>query len=190
MRSDEELAAAVARGDIAAFSVLYDRYAQRIYAWGAHVVGAAEAADIVQEVFLRLWEKAAQFDPGRGRFATWFMAVARHHLISVAKKRSQQERLVAAAEIERLLANTVDERANTEREALGNIRGDAVVRALADIPAEQRRVLILAYFAGLTQSQIAAQLREPLGTVKKRTRLGLQKLRLALAEESVRAGFG
>lgn len=190
MGSDEELAAAVARGDLAAFSLLYDRYAQRIYIWGAHVVGPAEAADIVQEVFLRLWEKAAQFDPGRGRFTTWFMAIARHHLIGRAKKRSQQERLVAAEEIERLLANTVDERADTEREALDNIRGDAVTRALADIPLEQRRVLILAYFAGLSQSQIAAQLREPLGTVKKRTRLGLQKLRVALAEESVRARSG
>jgi len=181
MPSDEELAAAVARGDVDAFAALYDRYAARVYAWSAHLVGPSNAEDVVQEVFLRLWDKAGQFDPARGRFVTWFMAIARHHLIGVAKKRSAQRRMAAAAEIEELLSRVVDERADTERDAIERDLGDSVVRALTDIPPEQRRVLVLAYFGGLSQSEIARLLAEPLGTVKKRTRLGLQKLRLALA---------
>jgi len=181
MPSDEELAAAVARGDVDAFAALYDRFAARVYAWSAHLVGPSDAEDVVQEVFLRLWAKARQFDPSRGRFVVWFMAIARHHLIGVAKKRSTERRLAAAAEIEELLSRIVDQRADTEGEAIDRVRGDAVVRALADIPAEQRRVLVLAYFGGLSQSAIARLLSEPLGTVKKRTRLGLQKLRTALA---------
>ncbi|HEV8228343.1 MAG TPA: sigma-70 family RNA polymerase sigma factor [Candidatus Limnocylindria bacterium] len=181
--NDDMLAQRVAQGDVAAFATLYDRYARRIYAWAAHVVGSAEAEDVVQEVFVRLWDKAAQFDARRGRFAWWFIAVARHHLMSQLRRRTLQQRIVAADEIERLLADVADRDAGPEDLAGSREDTEEIRRALATLPDEQRRVLVLAYFAGLTQSEIARHTGTPLGTVKKRTRLALQKLRERMTDE-------
>jgi RNA polymerase sigma-70 factor (ECF subfamily) len=181
--SDEILVARVAKGDVAAFAVLYDRYARRVYAWSAHVVGSAEAEDVVQEVFVRLWDKAAQFDDRRGRFASWFIAIARHHLTSQVRRRSLQQRIVAAEEIERLLADAPDQAAGPDEIASARERGGDLLRALATLPHEQRRVVVLAYFVGLSQSEIARHTGLSLGTVKKRTRLALQKLRERVADE-------
>ena len=181
--TDESLAERVARGDVAAFATLYDRYAHRIYAWAAHVVGSAEAEDVVQDVFARLWDKASQFDARRGRFAWWFTAVARHHLVALLRRRTLQQRIHAAEEIDRVLADAADRGAGPDEVAWSHELTELVQRALATLPPEQRRVLVLAYFAGLSQSQIAAQTGTPLGTVKKRTRLALQKLREQLGAE-------
>jgi RNA polymerase sigma-70 factor (ECF subfamily) len=180
--SDEALAARVARKDIAAFAILYDRYARRVYAWSAHMVGTAEAEDVVQESFLRLWEKAAQFDPRRGRFASWFLAIARHEVIRQVRGRGIHRRVIAADEIERVLGDAAAPGRGLDDEAWARESAGAVLGALASLPTEQRRVIALAYFAGLTQSAIAKVTGVPLGTVKKRTRLALQKLRERLAE--------
>ncbi|HEV8672374.1 MAG TPA: sigma-70 family RNA polymerase sigma factor [Candidatus Limnocylindria bacterium] len=181
--TDESLAERVARGDVAAFATLYDRYAHRIYAWAAHVVGSAEAEDVVQDVFVRLWDKAAQFDAARGRFGWWFTAIVRHHLVALLRRRTLQQRIDAAEEIDRVLAEAADRGAGPDEVAWSHELTELVQRALATLPPEQRRVLVLAYFGGLSQSQIAAQTGTPLGTVKKRTRLALQKLRERLAVE-------
>jgi len=181
--TDEILAAHVARGDVAAFATLYDRYAHRIYAWAAHVVGSTEAEDVVQEVFARLWNKAGQFDANRGRFAWWFGAVVRHHLLGQLRRRTVQQRIVAADEIDRVLADVADRGAGPEDLAWSHEQAGDIRQALATLPEEQRRVLVLAYFTGLSQSQIAAHTATPLGTVKKRTRLALQKLRERLGSE-------
>ncbi len=180
--TDETLATRVAQGDVAAFATLYDRYAPRIYAWCAHMVGTAEAEDVVQDTFLRLWHKASQFDARRGSFSSWFLAIARHQLMSELRRRTVQQRMVAADEIERVLADAIAPGRDVEDQAWSHERARAVLRALAGLPPEQRRVLVLAYFGGLTQSEIAGLTRTPLGTVKKRTRLGLQKLRERLGE--------
>lgn len=181
--SDETLAERVARGDVAAFATLYDRYAHRVYVWAVHLVGTAEAEDVVQEVFARLWGKAAQFDAQRGRFAWWFIAVTRHHLLSQLRRRTLQQRIMAAEEIDRVLADVADQTIGPEELAWSHEQNDVIRHALATLPEEQRRVLVLAYFGGLSQSQIAAHTRTPLGTVKKRTRLALQKLRELLRGE-------
>ncbi|OLD51204.1 MAG: hypothetical protein AUI58_08565 [Chloroflexi bacterium 13_1_40CM_2_70_6] len=175
--TDETLAERVARGDVAAFATLYDRYARRVYAWAAHLVGSAEAEDVVQETYLRLWDKAHQFDVRRGRFASWFMAIARHVVMGQLRRRTTQQLLIAADEIERVLADAADPGGDLAEEVWLRERASALLLALATLPEEQRRVLVLAYFAGLTQSAIAAYTGAPLGTVKKRTRLALQKLR-------------
>jgi RNA polymerase sigma-70 factor (ECF subfamily) len=180
--SDEALVARVARKDVAAFATLYDRYAQRVYAWSAHMVGSAEAEDVVQEAFLRLWDKAGQFDAGRGRFASWFMSIAHHQLIRQLRRRTTEQRVLAADEIERVLADAVAPGREVEAEASANEAAVMLLRALASLPAEQRRVIVLAYFAGFTQAAIAKITAAPLGTVKKRTRLALQKLRERLAD--------
>lgn len=186
--TDEELARLVAARDLAAFAELYDRYAPRIHAWAAHLLGPVEAEDASQEILLRIWHKASQFDPGRGRFASWALAIARHELIARAKRRTHEQRAQAVGEIERLLFDRPSQ-SDTAALAMAHAVADEVVRALAQLPAEQRRVLVLAYFAGLSQSEIARSTRTPLGTVKKRTHLGLAKLRAAL-RGSAEAGAG
>ncbi|MGH2350361.1 MAG: RNA polymerase sigma factor [Chloroflexota bacterium] len=180
---DEALAARVVLRDAAALALLYDRYAPAIYAMAAHMLGASEAEEAVQEVFLRLWNRAQQFDPSRGPFGAWFMAVARHHVLDEVRRRGQQQRILAAETIDRLLASAVDPQVNVEEEAWRHERGAVLRRALQALPDEQRRVLVLAYFGGLSQAAIAERLGCPLGTVKKRIRLGLQKLRAALPVE-------
>ena len=186
---DEALVAHVAAGDEAAFALLYDRYERPVYALAAHLLGAAEAEDAVPEAFLRLWRHAAQFDASRGRFAPWFLAVARHEVLARLRHRDREQRLALAKDVDRLLAAAPDPALDVEEQAWRRERGDLVLRALQDLPAEQRRVLVLAYFGELSQTTIAQALGWPLGTVKKRVRLGLQKLRAALASPEA-AGSG
>ena len=189
--SDEALAARVAGGDVGAFGGLYDRYAARVYAWAAHLLGVAEADDVVQDVFLRLWDKAHQFDPARGRFGAWFGAIARHEIIARARRRGRERRIIAAEEIDELLAQMADPAPSVESRAWSLQRAAELAAAVRDLPVEQRRVIVLAYFGGLSQSEIAVAIATPLGTVKKRTRLALQKLRNAVADDgSTRASAG
>jgi RNA polymerase sigma factor (sigma-70 family) len=180
--SDEALVARVARKDVAAFATLYDRYARRVYAWSAHTIGSEEAEDVVQEAFLRLWDKAGQFDAKRGRFGFWFMAIARHQIVRQLRRRATDQRVLAADEIERVLADASAHGRDLEAEVWAHEGAAAVRSAVNSLPQEQRRVIVLAYFAGFTQSAIAKITGAPLGTVKKRTRLALQKLRERLAD--------
>jgi RNA polymerase sigma-70 factor (ECF subfamily) len=188
--TDEALAARVAAGDVAAFAALYDRYVRRVYAWAAHLLDPIEAEDVTQEVFLRLWDKASQFDRSRGRFAAWFGAIARHHVIGRARRRGRERRIVAASEIEELLAEAPDTAPSVEMRAWSAERDELLASAVRQLPHEQRRVIVMAYFGGLSQSEIAAAIEAPLGTVKKRTRLALAKLRRAMSADTPRASAG
>ena len=179
--SDERLVARVAQGDVHALSALYDRYARVVYAFSAHAIGRSEAEEMVQEVFVRVWFSAAQFDGERGSFSTWLMAIVRHRVIDELRRQGRGR--AAAEQIEAVLLSTEDPASDPEEEALERTRNELLAESLRELPIEQRRVLLLAYFGGLSQTEIAGRLDLPLGTVKKRTRLGLQKLRAALAEE-------
>ena len=179
-RSDALLAERVARGDVAAFEALYDRYVREVHALAAHVLGRAAAEEVVQDIFLRLWERAGQFEPRRGSFGGWSMSVARHRVVDEFRRRRTQE--IPLSEIEDLIANS-RELDDVENEVWRREQGTRIFGALRALPAEQRRVLVLAYFGGLTQSAIAQMLDWPLGTVKKRIRLGLEKLRVSLSDE-------
>jgi RNA polymerase sigma-70 factor (ECF subfamily) len=178
--SDEVLVARVVQRDVAAFTVLYDRYARPVYVVATYMLGSAEAEEAVQELFLRLWHKADQFDPSRGSFKNWFMAISRHYLRDQLRRRGLQQQVVAAEQIDQLLTEAVDPNVNVEREVWQRQRGAALLNALKSLPTEQRRAIVLAYFGGFSQTSIAEQLGWPLGTVKKRVRLGLQKLRAFL----------
>src|SRR5258708_2282889 len=178
--SDELLALRLRQGDRTAFTLLYDRYARLVYALDLHALGNTDAEEIVQDIVLKLWNKADQFDAERGSFGGWFMTLARHRVIDKLRDRTHQEQAVAAEHIDTLLAEAADMSVNVEEEAWLRQRGDAVLHALNDLPAEQRRAIVLAYFGGLSQSAIAAHLGWPLGTVKKRIQLGLRKLRASL----------
>ena len=179
--TDEELVVRVRARDSVAFGGLYDRYVGAVYALAAHTLGRAEAEEIVQDVFLRLWRRAAQFDPARSSFGAWFMAIARHRVLDELRRQGQHRRLAAAGDAERLLAQAPDPAMDPHTSVVVHDSALAVRHALSDLPQDQRRVLVLGYFGGLSQSEIAAVLGWPLGTVKKRVRLGLQKLRRTLA---------
>lgn len=182
--SDALLAGRVAAGDVEAWSCLYDRYAPSVYAFAAHMLGKDYAEDIVQDAFLRLWRSARSFDPDRGAFATWFYAVVRHRIHDELRQRRREERLLVAGDADDLLAEAAIPGVDVEERVSQRERGRAVLRALQSLPPDQRRVLVLAYFGvGLSHGAIADFLGWPLGTVKKRTRLGLQKLRVLLGGE-------
>jgi RNA polymerase sigma-70 factor (ECF subfamily) len=170
----------LARGDLAAFGVLYDRYARAVYAFAAHALGRATADEVTQDVFVRVWQRAPQFDADRGSVPAWIMAIARHRIVDEIRR---SRRRVAYESIDTLLGGVEDPDADIEEAAWSLERRRKILAAVRDLPAEQRQVLVLAYFGGLTQSEIAAELGCPLGTVKKRSTLGLQKLRASLAEE-------
>jgi RNA polymerase sigma-70 factor (ECF subfamily) len=146
----------------------------------AHLVGSARAEEVVQEVFTTLWCHARRYDPGRAPFRAWFMTVARNRVIDELRAWRAERVLVLLDPVDDLLADAPDARVDVAEQAARRAQGDGVVRALGELPAEQRRVLVLAYFGGLSHAAIAEALGWPLGTVKKRLRLGLGKLRAAL----------
>lgn len=177
---DAALVGRLSRGDVDAFETLYDRYAREVYVLAAHVLGRDDADEVVQDVFLKLWLRAGQFDPARGSFAAWFMTIARHRVFDQLKHRRST---VAVAEtIDGLLENAPDPGLEPEERVWLAERRATVLAAVRELPAEQRRTLVLAYFGGLSQSAISELLGVPLGTVKKRLRLGLAKLRASLSE--------
>src|SRR5258708_19790527 len=175
--TDDALAAEVAARDRAAFSVLYDRYAGRIHAWAAHVLGSDRAEDAIQEIFLLLWMRAGQFDPSRGSFAAWFMTLARNEIVRQLRRLAASERVAAAEEIERLFELRGEAAADPADQVSDRAAVPDLWTALREMPSEQRRVLILPYFGGLRHSETSAHSRLPLGTVKKRIRLAMAKLR-------------
>jgi len=180
---DEVLAARVAAGDREAFAELYDRYGRRVYLLAAHVLGPARAEDVVQSAFLSLWRSAGRYDSSRSAFSPWFMAVARHRVLDELRHRSVEQRVLAVEPVDQLFAEAPDTSPDVADVVARRERDDRLVRALANLPAEQRRAIVLAYFGGLTHVEIAAALGEPLGTVKKRLQLGLRKLHGALSGE-------
>jgi RNA polymerase sigma-70 factor (ECF subfamily) len=180
--ADEVLAARVAAGDRVAFAELYDRYARRVYVLAAHVLGPGRAEDVVHDVFVALLRDAHRYDARRSRFATWFTAVARHRVVDELRRRSVEQRVLAVEPVEQLLATEPAAAPGVVDVVVRRERDDALLQALAALPPEQRRAIVLAYFGGLTHVEIAAVLGEPLGTVKKRLTLGLRKLRRALGE--------
>ena len=180
---DDELVAQLARQDVKAFEALYDRYGNIVYSVSLRILGDVQAAeDVVQEVFLRVWRKPNHYDTSRGRFLTWLMSVARNRAIDEHRSRGRRLRFEVGSEP---LDGDGPRGDDSDDPALAALLADecATVReALGGLPPEQRRAIELAYYGGLTQQEIAQGLGEPLGTVKTRIRLGMQKMRVALAE--------
>lgn len=182
---DEELMDRLAERDLGAFEALYDRYADLVYSVSLRVVGDAHVAqDVTQDVFLRVWRAPERFDLSRGKFVTWLLSVARNRSIDERRshgRRLRHEALPSTTEEEEVIPSA-DE---LDDPALMTVLTDerrAVRAALIVLPPEQRLAIQLAYFGGLTQQEIANKLGQPLGTVKTRIRLGMQKMRGALQE--------
>ncbi|HEX7313535.1 MAG TPA: sigma-70 family RNA polymerase sigma factor [Pyrinomonadaceae bacterium] len=177
---DAGLLRAVARGDEAAFAQVYDRYAPILLGLMLRILRSrAEAEDVLQEVFLQVWQQARSFDPARGRGFTWLATLARSRAIDRLRAVDSRER-AAQRSAEDGQPPEVESRNWADEEAIRAERAEAVRAALAELPEEQRQVLLLAYLDGMSQSEIAAAKNQPLGTVKTRTRAGLKRLSEAL----------
>ncbi len=180
---DELLVGRLRARDLEAFEALYDRYADLVFSVALRVVGDRHAAeDVMQDVYLQLWRRPEQFDATRGTFRTWLLSVARNR--SIDERRAVARRMRHAAPPARTgEEETIEDTDRRGDPAAATVFSDeraAVKAALASIPDEQRIAIELGYFGGLTQQEIAARLGQPLGTVKTRIRLGMQKLRAAL----------
>ncbi|MFZ0311885.1 MAG: sigma-70 family RNA polymerase sigma factor [Candidatus Korobacteraceae bacterium] len=167
------LVARIRAGDQQAMSELYDRYGKVVYAVSLRVLqDAAGAEDVLQDVFLQLWRNPDAFDASRGNLAAWLAVIARHRSIDRLRKRRPEIDIEDC-----VIAGGPDLRDETERALV--IEKVRVV--LAEMNPEQRKVLELAFFQGLTHTEIAEKTGEPLGTIKTRIRSGLQLLRAKFA---------
>jgi RNA polymerase sigma-70 factor (ECF subfamily) len=177
--SDVELLHAVARGDEGALARLYDRYRVILFSVLFRILKSREEAeDVLQEVFLQVWKRAKNFDETRGRPFTWLVTLARSRAIDRIRQLGARQRLADSA-----AQNPTDTVSDAVADTLHSEQKEIVARALAALPEDQRHTLNLAYFEGLTQSEIAEKLGTPLGTVKTRMRSGMIKLRELLGEQ-------
>jgi RNA polymerase sigma factor (sigma-70 family) len=179
---DRELHRRLATGDRGAFDELYRRYAPLAYGLALRLIGQSLLAqDVVHDAFLALWRAPEAYDPARGAFRTFFLSLVHHRAVDTIRREQRlRDRNERAANLEPATGEDVAE-AVTE-EAFLHVRRKEVREALADLPPDQRRVLEMAYFGGMTQVEIAQQLGIPLGTVKTRTFAAMRKLRAALEE--------
>jgi RNA polymerase sigma-70 factor (ECF subfamily) len=149
------------------------------------MLATAEAAEeVVQETFWRVWKRAATFQRNSA-FLPWMFGIARNLCIDELRRR--QARPVAASNNEDILTTLTDQQQNVEQSTIETERRRLITSALADLPTDQREVIELAYFGGLSQREIAEYLQSPLGTIKTRIRLGLQKLKQTLLHYGIDA---
>jgi RNA polymerase sigma-70 factor (ECF subfamily) len=176
--SDHELMRRIQADDVRAFEALYDRYSARAFGLARVICGGSRRAEeAVQDGFLSLWRSRASYDPARGNPGAWLLTVIRYRSIDVMRRGGQDDRLRESdGQLDYL-------------PALGSVAKDAEAHdeatrlraSLHALPAAQLEVIALAYFGGLTHTEIAARLQLPAGTVKGRMRLGVQKLRDEIA---------
>ncbi len=186
--NDADLIGRAAEGDARALEVLYDRYSRVVFSFALRIVGDRQLAEeLLQEVFFRAWQQGGAFSAGRGSFVTWLLSITHNMAIDEVRKRRRRPQKADSEEPETVLAAMADTGAGADVEDevwLGALR-DTITSALDGLPAPQREAIELAYYQGLTQREIAERLGEPLGTIKTRMRLGIQKLRDALGGSEV-----
>ncbi|HEY6760041.1 MAG TPA: sigma-70 family RNA polymerase sigma factor [Baekduia sp.] len=173
--ADEDLMQLVRQGDAAAFEVIYERHGHAAFSLAYRMMGRRGAAeDVVQEAFLSLWRTGVRYDHTRGSVRTWVLAVVHHRAIDALRRGIRHDSRRASDEgiEERFEAAELTDVQAARREEAAEVR-----TALAALPAEQSRAIELAYFGGFSHSEIATMLEMPIGTVKGRIRLGLEKLR-------------
>jgi RNA polymerase sigma-70 factor (ECF subfamily) len=181
--NDETLLRWISHSQENALSVLYDRYSRLVYSVALNTLSdPGRAEEVTQDVFIRVWEKASTYDANQGRVVSWLTSIARHRSIDLFRQSRSQGETTAVSWQEFEFLDPPDGQ-NVEWEVDLTQRQQRVQRAVAQLPSEQKLALGMAFFQGMTHPEIAAALQEPLGTVKTRIRLGMQKLRDLLEEE-------
>jgi len=171
--TDETLLARAARSDLGAFEALYDRYSGPVYSLACGLLRDTHAAqEITQDVFLAIWHRGSSFDAARGSARSWILSLAHHKSVDAMRR---GRRLVAVP-----LPETTADAADVIEDAMARVDSAGVQEALRALSDEQRQALVLAYYGGYTQQEIADRLRTPLGTIKTRIRDGLLRLRSTL----------
>ena len=169
----------MAGGDSSALAALYDRHARAIYSLALRILtDAAEAEDVVQDVFTQAWRQATRYDASRAPVVGWLMIMTRARSLDRLRRRRAR---IATTEMDPATPHPKDPDVDQETLAITAEQADRLRGALRDLPDGQRAAIELAYYEGLSQSDIAERLQQPLGTVKTRIRTGLLKLRDALA---------
>jgi len=174
---DEDLMRLVAGGDARAFEVIYERHCTAVFSLGYRICGVRSVAEeVAQEAFLAIWRSGARYDRTRGSVRTWLLGVVHNRAIDTLR-RANDERWRASDE---LTAARIEAPKRTEVEVARREEARSVRALIDELPDEQRRVVELAYFGGFTHEQIALMLGAPLGTVKGRMRLALEKMRASM----------
>jgi RNA polymerase sigma-70 factor (ECF subfamily) len=179
--ADEELMPLIGEKDPEAFEVFYDRHGGVAYSLAYRIVGEKAAAeDVTQEAFISIWKSGARFDRARGSVRSWMLSIVRNRAIDALRSRAGKAPKLTFdddAILEQRPSEELTDNEAMRRETATELRG-----ALGELPGEQSKVIELAYFGGFSQSEISRMLGVPLGTVKGRMRLGLEKIRGELAE--------
>jgi RNA polymerase sigma-70 factor (ECF subfamily) len=177
---DGQLVELVAQKDAGALEALYERYGRAAYSLARRILTEETLAqDVVQEVFLSLWREAGRFDAGRGTVATYLLSMTHHRAVDVVRREESLRRWRTSDEG---LELQPDPKARVEDQAEASERRAEVRAALKDLPDAQREALLLAYFGGYTQREVAALVGAPLGTVKTRMAAGMRKMKAALRD--------
>jgi RNA polymerase sigma factor (sigma-70 family) len=177
---DDQLVELVAQRDADALEALYERYGRPAYSLARRILTEETLAqDVVQEVFLSLWRDARRFDAGRGTVATYLLSMTHHRAVDVVRREENLRRWRTSDEG---LEFEPDPKARVEEEVVTTERRAEVRAALSVLPPAQREALLLAYFGGYTQREVAALMGVPLGTVKTRMAAGMRKMKEALQD--------
>lgn len=181
---DERLIGLIAQAQEPALAQLYERYNRLVFSLALAIVNdRATAEEITLDVFMRVWQKASTYRADQARVRTWLTHIARHHAIDILRRQAARPDR-SAIPWEDTAPGAQSSRDDTQESAEQSLERERVQAALAQLPADQRQALMLAYFGGHSQQQIADALRQPLGTIKTRIRLAMQKLRTYLASEA------
>ncbi|MEI7823489.1 MAG: sigma-70 family RNA polymerase sigma factor [Verrucomicrobiota bacterium] len=175
--AEVELLRRVAQGDRRGFEELYDRFSGVLFSTASRVLNNQEAAeDVLQDVFVQIWEKAPLYDPARGKPLTWAITLTRNKAIDRLRATVRRNRLSEDMQRESQTQNQFDDRSSFDVASTGDTN-KLVREAIQKLSKDQREAIELAFFSSLTQPEIAERLDEPLGTVKARIRRGMMRLR-------------
>ena len=182
---DHQLIQRVSQVDKDALEALYVRYQTPVYSLAMFMLKQPSLAEeATQDIFLNIWLKAASFNSERGQLKSWIMSVAHHKIVDIIRSRRRTIINTDPGDYETLDLLPA-KGASTEDQVEQTLERERIMRALDQIPESQREVITLAYFGGLSQSEMAEKLGQPLGTVKTRVRLAMQKLRLVLEADGI-----
>lgn len=182
--SDEQLLVRVSQADTTAYEALYERYGAIALGLALKITGDRSASEeVVQEAFWRLWRKADTFEEERGTFTSWFFRIARN--LSIDMLRRGRSQMATASQVDPLDDEIADRSTDVAEAAGKSVRHQQVRAAIAALPSDQRDVIELAYFRGMSRQEIARKTGEPLGTIHSRARLAMQKLREALVSQGL-----